>query len=123
MGERVVRLSGIAQQELISLLGAARVCAVPSLYEGFGLTVLEAMACGVPVVCSTAASLPEAAGDAALNVDPTDVDGLEHALRRVVEDSDLAAELRRRGLDRARELSWEASAWRLRRLYRSVSGF
>ena len=68
----------------MALIGAARVCAVPSLYEGFGLTVLEAMACGTPVVCSNAASLPEAAGDAALLVDARASEALEDALRRVV---------------------------------------
>ena len=123
MRARTLRLVGVPEAELVALIGAARVCAVPSLYEGFGLTVLEAMACGTPVVCSNAASLPEAAGDA------------RAARRRALaptrsrtrcaascSDSALAAELRARGLARAREMSWTASARRLRAVYRAVAG-
>jgi glycosyltransferase involved in cell wall biosynthesis len=98
------------------------VFAVPSLYEGFGLTVLEAMACGAPVVCSRAASLPEVAGDAALMVDATDVEALAGALARVVENGALAADLRERGARRVAELSWAAAARRMRALYRAVAG-
>jgi alpha-1,3-rhamnosyl/mannosyltransferase len=122
MRARTLRLVGIPEAELVALIGAARVCAVPSLYEGFGLTVLEAMACGTPVVCSNAASLPEAAGDAALLVDARSPDALADALRRACSDSALAAELRARGLARAREMSWTASARRLRAVYRAVAG-
>jgi alpha-1,3-rhamnosyl/mannosyltransferase len=118
---RTTRLTGLPEEELVSLIGAARVCAVPSLYEGFGLTVLEAMACGTPVVCSNAASLPEAAGDAALLVDARSPEALADALRRAVSDSALAAELSARGLARAREMSWTASARRLRSVYRAVA--
>ncbi len=120
MRARTVRMTGLAEPELVALIGAARVCAVPSLYEGFGLTVLEAMACGTPVVCSDAASLPEAAGDAALLVDARSSAALEAALRRVVSDEALAADLRARGLARAREMTWEAAALRLRALYRTL---
>ena len=122
MRARTTRLSGLAEAELVALLGAARACAVPSLYEGFGLTVLEAMACGTPVVCSSAASLPEAAGEAALLVDARSPEALADALRRVTTDSDLAGELRGRGLTRARAMSWTASARRLRAVYRAVAG-
>jgi len=119
---RTTRLSGLPEPELVALIGAARACAVPSLYEGFGLTVLEAMACGTPVVCSNAASLPEAAGDAALLVDARSPEALADALARVTHDSDLAGELRGRGLSRARAMSWTASARRLRAVYRAVAG-
>ena len=122
MRARTTRLTGLPEEELVSLIGAARACAVPSLYEGFGLTVLEAMACGTPVVCSNAASLPEAAGDAALLVDARSPEALAEGLRRAVSDSALAAELSARGLARAREMSWTASARRLRSVYRAVSG-
>jgi glycosyltransferase involved in cell wall biosynthesis len=111
----------VPEPELVALIGAARACAVPSLYEGFGLTTLEAMACGTPVVCSNAASLPEAAGDAALLVDARRADELEAALRRVVFDSALAADLRARGLAHARAMSWAASARRLRAIYRAIA--
>ncbi len=119
---RLTRLQGLPTEELIALMGAARVYAVPSLYEGFGLTVLEGMACGAPVVCSRAASLPEVAGDAALMVDATSAEYLSHAIRRVVEDGSLADDLRRRGLEHVRGYGWEHSARRLRALYREVGG-
>jgi alpha-1,3-rhamnosyl/mannosyltransferase len=122
LGRRYTRLQGVAHDELVTLLSAARVYAVPSLYEGFGLTVLEAFACGAPVVCSRAASLPEVAGDAALAVDATSSEALEDAIRRVAGDAALAAELSERGRKRAAELSWDAAAARLRALYRNVAG-
>jgi glycosyltransferase involved in cell wall biosynthesis len=119
---RYTQLQGVAHEELVALLSAARVYAVPSLYEGFGLTVLEAFACGAPVVCSRAASLPEVAGEAALSVDATSTDALEAAIRRVAGDAGLAGELAERGRKRAAELSWDAAATRLRALYREVGG-
>lgn len=122
MEERFEHLERVDQAELITLLGACRLYAVPSLYEGFGLTVLEAMACGTPVVCSGAASLPEAAGDAALIVDAGQPEAMAEALRRVLEDSSLREDLRTRGLDRARTWTWERSARHLRRLYAEVAG-
>ena len=122
MQKRFTRLEGLSQAELIALVGAARACVVPSLYEGVGLTVLEAMACGTPVVCSLAASLPEAAGDAALMVDASDPEELSAAIRRVVEEDELAERLHSLGLARAREMSWCASARTLRALYRDIAG-
>jgi alpha-1,3-rhamnosyl/mannosyltransferase len=122
MEKRVTRMDNVSQQELVALIGAAHACVVPSLYEGFGLTVLEAMGCGTPVVCSQAASLPEAAGDAALLVDAGDLEALGSGIRSIVEDNELAARLRELGLARAREMSWSASARNLRALYRQVAG-
>ena len=119
--ERITRLEGIAEAELVGLVGAARAAVVPSLYEGFGLTVLEAMACGTPLVCSNASALPEAAGDAALLVDATDAEALADAIRRSVEDPELAADLRARGLERARAYSWERSARSYRELYARIA--
>lgn len=121
MRERTVRRTNVSHRELVDLLGSARVCVVPSLYEGFGLTPLEAMACGTPVVCSRAASLPEAAGDAALLVDASSEEELGDAIRRVVDDSALADELRSRGRARSRQMSWERAARELRALYERVA--
>ncbi len=92
------------------LLGGARAFLYPSLYEGFGLPPLEAMACGTPVVTSAVSSLPEVVGDAALLIDPLDVDGLAGAIRRLWADDVLRSDLRARGLARAREFSWERTA-------------
>lgn len=121
LGERLLHFDSLPHEELVQLFCGARAYVVPSLYEGFGLTVLEAMACGAPVVCSDAASLPEVAGDAALHVDARDVEALSGAIARVLHDSELAARLRRRGLERAHVCTWESTAQRLRALYRDVA--
>lgn len=106
-----VHFSGyVAQEDLPALLSSARCFVMPSLYEGFGLPVLEAMACGTPVVCSTAGSLPEVAGDAALLVDPLDVNALADALERVSSEESLRAELIARGFRRVECFSWERCA-------------
>jgi glycosyltransferase involved in cell wall biosynthesis len=82
----------------------------PSLMEGFGLPALEAMACGTPVVSSHAASLPEVVGDAAVLVDPTDVEQITDAMRLALTQPALAAQLRARGLARAAQFTWERTA-------------
>ena len=106
LGDRVLFTGHVPQADLPSLMSGARLLAMPSLYEGFGLPVVEAMACGTPVVCSNASSLPEVAGDAALLVDPLDVEAWAEAMRRVLEDQRLRAELIARGLQQARQFSW-----------------
>jgi len=122
MGERVVQLQRVPEEELVALIGAARACVVPSLYEGFGLTALEALACGTPLVCSRAASLPEVVGDAGLLVDATDSQALAAALARVLGDSALSARLREAGRARALSMGWEQSARGHRALYRELTG-
>ncbi len=105
------RLLGFAADaDLPALYRQATVFAFPSLYEGFGLPILEAMACGTPVVGSTASSAPEVIGDAGLLADPLDVAGWTASLQRLCEDSALRAELRARGLARAKEFSWMRAA-------------
>src|SRR5438445_174067 len=91
--------------------------AFPSLYEGFGMPVLEAMACGSPVVSSNTSSLPDLAGDAALLVDPRDPEAWAQAMTRVFEDGNLRDDLRRRGALRTKAFSWEQSARDLLRVY------
>ena len=109
-GVRVLVLGGVSADDLPVLYAAARFFVFPSLYEGFGLPVLEAMASGTPVVCSNTASLPEVAGDAALLVDPCDVSALAGAVSRLSADAALRADLRERGLARAIKYTWERTA-------------
>jgi glycosyltransferase involved in cell wall biosynthesis len=105
----VVHVADLADAELRLAYGAAACLAYPSLYEGFGLPPLEAMACGCPVICSNVASIPEVVGDAALTIDPRDPNGLRLALRKVRKP--LAAdELRRRGIERVKLFSWDMTA-------------
>ena len=96
--------------DLPALYGGAACLAHPAWYEGFGLTVLEAMACGTPVVSSDTSSLPEVGGDSVLYAAPGDPAGWRAALERVLGDPDLAAELRRRGLERAAGFTWPRAA-------------
>lgn len=106
-----VRLLGfVADEDLPALYRGAALFAFPSLYEGFGLPVLEAMACGVPVVCSNTSSLPEVAGDAALLVDPLDVDALSGAMDQALEDDELRRTMIDRGLAQAARFTWKQSA-------------
>jgi glycosyltransferase involved in cell wall biosynthesis len=107
-GDRVTLAGRVSQDELVRLYSGAACFLFPSLAEGFGFPVLEAMACGAPVVTSNTTSLPELAGEAALLVDPTDEEAIADALGRVLEDPGLAQRLRERGLDRSALYSWDA---------------
>jgi glycosyltransferase involved in cell wall biosynthesis len=100
----------VSDAELVDLYRGATAFLHPSLYEGFGYAVLEAMACGAPVIASDATSIPEVTGDAALLCDPRSTDAFAAALRRVLEEQGLADELRRRGLERAAAFTWERTA-------------
>ncbi|PKO20575.1 MAG: glycosyltransferase family 1 protein [Chloroflexi bacterium HGW-Chloroflexi-1] len=107
-------------EELPWFYRAAELFVYPSLFEGFGLPVLEAMACGTPTITSTASALPEVAGDAALLVDPEDTDGLAEAIGRVLADPLLAARLRDAGPRRATSFSWPRTAAATADVYRDV---
>lgn len=113
-------LGYVDEQVLPQLFAAARLFVFPSLYEGFGLPVLEAMASGVPVLCAASASLPEVAGDAALLFEPQDVDGLTEGLLRGLEDTHWQAEAQARGLARAAVFSWQRCAAETAGIYRRV---
>jgi len=126
LGEAVIFPGHVPLEDLRVLYSACALFVFPSLYEGFGMPVLEAMACGAPVVSSNAASLPEVVGDAALLVDPIDVKGFAEAITRMVENVKLREDLRRRGALRVKAFSWDQSARDLLRVYqeleRSVAG-
>jgi len=106
----VILLGHVPPENLPPLYAGAAVYAFPSLYEGFGIPILEAMASGVPVVASDRASIPEIAGDAALLVDPEDEEALARALEHALDDDALRAELRARGFARAALFSWDRTA-------------
>jgi glycosyltransferase involved in cell wall biosynthesis len=110
VGEDVRLMGWLAEEELEGLWAIAEAFVFPSLYEGFGLPVLEAMARGVPVACSDASSLPEVAGDAALLFDPREVAAIAAALTRLLEDTDLRGRLRALGRERVKLFSWERAA-------------
>jgi glycosyltransferase involved in cell wall biosynthesis len=113
-----VRFLGFQSDETLAVLyRLAAVFVFPSLYEGFGLPPLEAMASGTPVVTSNLSSLPEVAGDAAVLVDPYDAMAIKEGIRRVLTDEALREELRRKGLARARQFSWEQSVARTLQIY------
>ena len=108
----------VSEAELIHLFQTARCFVYPSMYEGFGLPVLEAMACGCPVITSNTSSMPEVAGDAALLVDPCVVDDIEDAICKLTNDPALCAELSAKGIQRASEFSWRRTAQQTLDVYR-----
>ena len=118
-----VRFLGHLPDDTLAILyRLAAVFVFPSLYEGFGLPPLEAMACGAPVVTSNVSSLPEVTGGAAVLVDPYDVESIVNGIARVLSDPALKEELRVKGITRAREFSWERSVARTREIYQEVAG-
>jgi glycosyltransferase involved in cell wall biosynthesis len=117
-----VRFLGFVPEDTLAVLyRLAGVFVFPSLYEGFGLPPLEAMACGAPVITSNVSSLPEVVGDAALLVDPYSSEAIAEAIGRVLGDPALAADLRRKGRARARDFSWHRSVARTLEIYREVA--
>jgi glycosyltransferase involved in cell wall biosynthesis len=110
LGDAVLLPGYVPDADLPAVYSAATLCVLPSLYEGFGLSVLEAMACGTAVVCSRASSLPEVSGDAARYFDPTDVEEMAEAIGTVWHDEALRAEMGRRGLAQAARFSWARAA-------------
>lgn len=117
---RVHQVGYVTDDQLRALYNSASLYIHPSLYEGFGLTVLEAMAAGCPVVTSDVYSLPEVVGDAALLVDPYKVDEIAEAIKTVCLDESMATDLRKRGLERVATFTWEKCAEKVAGVYRSV---
>jgi glycosyltransferase involved in cell wall biosynthesis len=120
LGESVRFLGRVPDEDLACLYSAADILVFPSLYEGFGLPVVEAMASGTAVVTSNVSSLPEIAGDAALLVDPMDVRSISQAMKQVLADPALKASLVEKGLRRARSFSLERQGERITSLYQDI---
>jgi glycosyltransferase involved in cell wall biosynthesis len=110
---RVDFVGMVPEEKFPSLYRGAEALIFPSLYEGFGLPVVEAMACGIPVVTTNTTAMPEVAGDAALLVDPTSVEQIAEAMEQVVSDTSLRRQLREKGLARAAQFSWATTAARV----------
>jgi glycosyltransferase involved in cell wall biosynthesis len=106
----VLFIGYVADDDKASLLSGARALVYPSLYEGFGFPILEAMACGTPVLTSNVSSLPEVAGDAALLVDPLDVDAIAEGMSRLITDDELRVTLVEKGYAQFRKFSWANAA-------------
>jgi glycosyltransferase involved in cell wall biosynthesis len=112
----------VPDEDLPAMLGGATALVLASLYEGFGLPILEAMACGAPVVCSSVSSMPELGGDAARYFDPQDASEMAEAIGGVLRDGDLRAEMRQRGLQQAAKFSWQRAARETLDVYKRAMG-
>lgn len=115
-------LKFVPDADIVALVHGASAMLLPSRHEGFGLPVLEAFAASTPVICANGSALPEVAGDAALLVDPEDAAGMAEAMAHLVQDDTLVAQLRERGLARAKYFSWERTAELTAACYRQLSG-
>ncbi len=120
--DEVVFTGQIREQDKVPIYSAASVFVFPSLYEGFGMPVLEAMACGCAVVTSNVSSLPEVVGDTGVLVDPYSVEAIAQAIQELLEDPDRRAELGRRARERSRQFSWRQVAEQTAEVYRKVGG-
>jgi glycosyltransferase involved in cell wall biosynthesis len=122
IGTRVRLLGFVPDEEMPALYSGARVYGCPSLYEGFGFTILEAMSCGTPVVCNPVTSLPEVAGEAALFADASSPDAFAAALHRAMIDESCRAELRQRGYANLKRFSWRRAAEETAHVYALALG-
>ncbi len=120
LSSMIVMLGKPDPEKLLQIYNAADALLAPSLYEGFGLTVLEAMACGTPVITSNVSALPEVTGDAAILVDPLDVEAMVEAVCQLRQDPVRCAAQRQGGLDQAKQFSWEESARRTAQIYEKL---
>lgn len=118
---RVIFLQDVSQEQVVALYNSATVLAHPTLYEGFGLPILEAMRCGTPVVTSTVSSMPEIAGDAAVLVNPSDSQDIAQGIAQVLSSSDLQAEMRTKGFLQALPFTWQRTAQAILNTYEKIA--
>jgi glycosyltransferase involved in cell wall biosynthesis len=119
--DRVIFTGYLKDEDIPALYSAAEAFIFPSLYEGFGIPPLEAMACGIPVITSNTSSLPEVMGDAGILTDPRSIEGLAYEMDRLVNDDCLKKDLSKKGIIRAGKFSWQDSAERVLNIYRELS--
>jgi len=120
--EAIIKTGFVPDADLPAVYGGATLAVTPSLYEGFGLPILESMACGTPVVSSRASSLPEFGGDAARYFDPENVDEMAAVIGEVWRDVEMRRDMRRRGLAQAAQFSWARAARETMQVYERVLG-
>jgi alpha-1,3-rhamnosyl/mannosyltransferase len=117
---RIHILGHVPDHDLKAIYAGAQALVYPSLYEGFGLPILEAMACNCPVICSNAASMPEVAGEAAILINPARSDALAHAIDTIVHDSGTRVTLMRKGIKQAAGFTWKDTAARTFEVFKKV---
>ena len=120
--EQVLFTGYIKQEDVPALLSGATAFIFPSLYEGFGMPPLEAMACGTAVIASKTSSLPEVIGEAGILINPYSVEEIKEAMKKVWKEKDFADRLRKAGRERAKEYTWEKSAEILKEVYLELGG-
>lgn len=118
--KNIVRLGFIPTEDLVAIYNLASVFVMPSLYEGFGLPILEAMSCGCPVVTTKEGSIPEVSGDSAFYVDGYDLESIASGIKKVFNDKSLQKEFSEKGLENAKKFSWEKTAGQTLRVYKTV---
>jgi glycosyltransferase involved in cell wall biosynthesis len=118
--DKIMRLGFVSAEDLVQIYNLATVFVMPSLYEGFGLPILEAMACDCPVITSKEGSLPEVAGDAVFYIDAYDVDSIAEGIKKVFEDNKLRGELQDKGLKNVQRFSWKDTASKTLAVYKGI---
>jgi glycosyltransferase involved in cell wall biosynthesis len=119
--QRIIFTGYVPDEDLSALYSGAKAFIFPSLQEGFGLPILEAMQCGTPVISSNATSLPEVAGEAAILINPYDKDELSQAMLNLLSDENLRNELTQKGLERAKQFSWSKCAQETVEIYQKIA--